>query len=453
MTQPEHVDVVIVGGGIAGLTLALGLHAHMGVSAVVYEQAHARDAGGGGGTGGAIGLYANGLRVLRDIDAALLDDVVGEGLPYLHRRWLRHDAAEIAVGDEALLAPDEDASLQPIGIRRWRLLSVLVRHAQQRAITVVYGKRLESIAKGPLSNKAILVFSDASSVSASLVFGADGVKSNVRKFLFPDIKDPPYTGVTTLMCVAKIPPPNPDAPDGPPHPLTLIKRGIHFVSSRTSKFHACIYPLPDDEVNVQIYIPCDEQPETWGKLSVEDMRAESNAMLEKLRADGWHEKFVAPWVDPETVIRVGLRAREPLKHWAVGNVILLGDAAHPPVPYIGQGAMQAIEDAGVLSLLLKTLCPLTTTVDGKNSFLDLSNLDKVLHLYEQLRVERCTSVLASSHKLGEMNQRRAESWFYNIQYEWDIWWQVLLNGNLPVMLKGACYNYNDEVAAALSEST
>lgn len=55
-------------------------------------------------------------------------------------------------------------------------------------------------------------------------------------------------------------------------------------------------------------------------------------------------------------VSVGLRARTPLEQWAKGKCVLLGDAAHPPVPYIGQGAMMAIEDAGVLAKILAHFC-------------------------------------------------------------------------------------------------
>jgi salicylate hydroxylase len=61
-------------------------------------------------------------------------------------------------------------------------------------------------------------------------------------------------------------------------------------------------------------------------------------------------------LNSKSVIRVGLRARDPVPKWVEGRCILLGDAAHPPVPYIGQGAMMAFEDAGIAAVLLKQFC-------------------------------------------------------------------------------------------------
>ncbi|KAJ3027524.1 UNVERIFIED_CONTAM: hypothetical protein HDU68_003655 [Siphonaria sp. JEL0065] len=434
-------DVVIVGGGIAGLTLANALAKHVGVKVVVFEQT--KEASFGEGTGGAIGLYANGLQVLRDIDSQLLDGIVAEGMPYSRRRWLRHDGSEFANADETLLVPPQttpDSRLQPIGIRRWRFQNQLFLHAQKQGIQIHFGKRLSKLEAVEGGNLTRLCFVDGQKFVARLVFGADGVKSQVRDFLFPEAEPPKYTGVTTLMAVSRSS--NPPSPADNPPPLP---QGIHFISSVTSKFHACMYPLPNNETNVQIYLPTPENPESWGKLTPEETKREARAMELKLRKDGWSETFIEPWKNPESVIRVGLRARSPLEKWAKGNVVLLGDAAHPPVPYIGQGAMQAIEDAGVLALLMKKLCVLKPETG-----LDLKHFDLVTRLYEQIRVGRCTEVLKGSHVLGEMNQRRADSWFYNLQYEWTIWGQVLRDGHLPIMKLGVCYDYRKEVENAVS---
>ncbi|KAJ3225746.1 hypothetical protein HDU81_007684 [Chytriomyces hyalinus] len=458
----DTVDIAIIGGGIAGLVAASAIAKHVSSRIRVHVFEQSRLASFGESTGGAIGLYANGLAVLRDIDNELLETVCSQGLPYANRRWRRHDGTEIAVGDETLLVPrnDDDGSfdprLQPLGIRRWRFLSALLDQTKKHAnIKVHFEKRIahDGIQTVTETNGSSsiqihkLKFKDGTEFTARLVLGADGVKSQVRAYLFPETKQPEYTGVTTLMAVARIPP---TADPSRPEPLS---RGIHFISSRTSKFHACMYPLPNDEINVQIYIPTPEHPETWGKLDADEMKAEADAMVAKLRADGWNETFVQPWLNPDSVIRVGLRAREPLEKWSKGGtMVLLGDAAHPPVPYIGQGAMQAIEDAGVLALLIKHLCPvksLGNAADGPLDW-DLSQFETVTRLYEQIRVERCTQVLRSSHVLGEMNQRRADSWFYNLQYEWSIWMQVLAGGNLPIMLQGVYYSYADEVDKAIA---
>ena len=110
---------------------------------------------------------------------------------------------------------------------------------------------------------------------------------------------------------------------------------------------------------------------------------------------------------------------QPLEKWvdASGRVILLGDAAHPPVPYIGQGAMMAMEDVGVLVHLLRHFC----CASGEATF-DPSDvkLGAATAAYEAMRVSRTRKILGSSHTLGKTQQRRADSWLYNLQRELTI---------------------------------
>ena len=80
-------DFVIVGAGLAGLVLALALNKHVGIKCEIYEAAPRFD----DGAGGAIGLYPNGLRVIRDISPDLLKTIRSVAYPYIYRRWMRHD--------------------------------------------------------------------------------------------------------------------------------------------------------------------------------------------------------------------------------------------------------------------------------------------------------------------------------------------------------------------------
>jgi 2-polyprenyl-6-methoxyphenol hydroxylase-like FAD-dependent oxidoreductase len=79
----EPAQVVIAGAGIVGLVLALALHKHVGVKAELYEQA----SGFQDGVGAGMGMYPNGLRVIRDISPLLLHQIQEQGYPYLFRRW------------------------------------------------------------------------------------------------------------------------------------------------------------------------------------------------------------------------------------------------------------------------------------------------------------------------------------------------------------------------------
>ena len=71
-----------------------------------------------------MGLYANGLRVLRDISPELLATVREQGYDYVYRRWQRHDGTEVACAKEDVLT--DDPELQSLGIRRWKLQKILL---------------------------------------------------------------------------------------------------------------------------------------------------------------------------------------------------------------------------------------------------------------------------------------------------------------------------------------
>ena len=82
--EEEPATVVIAGGGIVGLVLALALKKHCNLNGIeIYEQAKAFTDGVGAG----IGMYPNGLRVIRDISPVLLRQIQEQGYPYLFRRW------------------------------------------------------------------------------------------------------------------------------------------------------------------------------------------------------------------------------------------------------------------------------------------------------------------------------------------------------------------------------
>ena len=220
--EEEPITVLIAGAGIGGLCLALALKQHCGLKGseiVVYEQATAFT----DSAGGAMGLYANGLRVLRDISPALLAAVRSEGYDYLYRRWMRHDGTEVACAREDALVADPE--LQSLGIRRWRLQKVLMDATTAAGIAVHFKKRTERVE--PRADGTVHVaFADGAERVAKMVIGADGLKSKVRNAVVGELAAD-FTGVTCLMGAAKVPRP---------------VRGICFPSSSTTKNHACYYP-------------------------------------------------------------------------------------------------------------------------------------------------------------------------------------------------------------------
>ncbi|KAJ3126044.1 hypothetical protein HK098_007921 [Nowakowskiella sp. JEL0407] len=427
-------EMIIIGGGIAGLVLALGLKKRLGLDVAVYEQAQAY----GDGVGGAIGMYANGLRVIKDISPETLSRIRESGKPYVYRRWMRHDGSEIAVGTEKSLAKfesDEEAEeLASIGIRRWKIQRILYESCVEAGIEVVMGKRVAKIDSSGADGGIVKVsFVDGETIETDY-----GVKSVTRNSLFSQT-DPEYTGMTCLMGVAPIP---------------SSKEGIRFPSSITTKCHCCFYPTAENETIFQLYFPEVEKPETWKVLSEEEGLAECDVLANRFREDGWDKQFIEPLEKATNVIRVGLRARNPIPRWRDehNRIILLGDAAHPPVPYIGQGAMMAIEDVGILLALMEELA-MTKADDESAPQVRSESMETVLRLYEALRIPRTTEMLANSNALGKMQLERATnpSGWEIAWKEWKIWADVMYHGTLPIMWKGAGYNYREAVIKILEE--
>ena len=176
-SSAEEAKVVIAGAGIGGLALALALRKHCGLAGSdieVYEQAPAF----GDGVGGGMGLYANGLRVLQDIDPALLATVRSYGYDYLYRRWLRHDGTEVACAREKELC--SDPQLQSLGIRRWKLQKALCDASSAAGVAIRFGMRTENVGPRTDGKEGLAVtFADGSTRNARVVFGADGLKSKV----------------------------------------------------------------------------------------------------------------------------------------------------------------------------------------------------------------------------------------------------------------------------------
>lgn len=185
--------------------------------------------------------------------------------------------------------------------------------------------------------------------------------------------------------------------------------------------------------------------EAWGTLTPEEGTRECAELAAKLEADGWDEAYLAPLRNAESVIRTAICSREPLHKWAAasGRIVLLGDAAHPPVPYIGQGAQMAMEDVGVLAHLLKHYC----CAAGSKPFDPTdANLTAATDVYQSMRIPRTHRILGSSHTLGKTQQRRADSWLYNLCRELEIKFQVAYHGTLPIMKPGAAYDFAVDVA-------
>jgi len=423
-------QIAICGAGIVGLVLALALHKQTGVKPVLYEQAPAFH----DGVGAAIGMYPNGLRVIRDISPDLLAAIREAGCPYEYRRWMRHDGTEVAVASEQALVRRDDG-LHSVGIRRWKLQKILFDAVVEAGIQVHFGKRTDEVRIRPEDSLVEITFGDGSQATCHILLGADGARSKVREFVATETSNSSrlkYTGTTCLFGLASWPRP---------------ERGICFPSAITTKCHACFFPINDHEQCFQFHFPVEDKERneaTWGVLGAKEGKEECKELASRLRKEGWDEEFLNPLENVSHVVRFGFSLLQPrLGNWAFGPVILLGDAAHPPVPYLGQGAQMGLEDAGTLAQLIGRIC-----VDEQGSF-DLSNFHKASRAFETMRMRRTGLILRYSQLAGREQQKRANGKPFSLIREAKIRHQVARHGTLPLLLPGVQYDYKEDVANLL----
>ena len=193
---------------------------------------------------------------------------------------------------------------------------------------VTLGKRCTQVR--PDGDIAVARFADGSEIEADIIVGADGIHSTVRASLFgPDA--PRFTG---KICYRSV------IPTGAVRGTWPYTEGAQWLGPHGT---IVLYPLRGEElINVVCHYDDDGyRHESW---IAECSRQE---VLE--RYAGWHESLLRLFAAADTWYKWALYDRDPIPQWTCGRVTVLGDAAHPMLPYLGQGACQAIEDGAVLA--------------------------------------------------------------------------------------------------------
>jgi salicylate hydroxylase len=247
------------------------------------------------------------------------------------------------------------------------------------------------------------------------------------------------------------------------------ERGLCLPSSDTTKCHGAFYPTGENEQCFQFHFPTGvhQQPEdptridpknfSWGGLTHGVDQDECSRLADQLKEDGWDEKYIQPLRHVSKALMIGFSTLDPpLESFVFGRTVLVSDACHPPTPYLGQGAQMGLEDAGTLALLLKEFCAkpvaaLLTPVEKASSqyAIDMTQLDKALALYDQLRRPRTEEILGQSKLWGEQQQKRAASPGYNKMKEETIKREIFYHETLPILLPAVRHDYAKEVHKAI----
>ena len=376
---------IVVGGGIGGLTAALSLR-RAGVRVEVFEQAPALAEIGAG-----IQLSPNCARVLHHLGLR----------PALERIAVRPDALESRHWADGRLLGSYSVNGAPLRygaphylVYRPDLLDVLTGALLTDALltdagltdagpdgVVQLGRQAAGVYQDDAS--ATVEFADGGSATADLVIGADGIHSVIRSALFGDSL-PSFSG--TVAYRGRVP--------------AATVAGLRIPNTSTKwwgpvpEHHLVHYPMGgrDRLVNVVGVVPEQWHTESWtAKGEVSDLAA---AFCD------FHPPVPELVGALDEVYKFAIYDRAPLAEWTSGRVTLLGDASHPMVPFMAQGAAMAIEDAAILTRCLTGAVP-----SGPASVGD------ALARYSHTRRER-TSRMQSGSRADTSGSWSARDWVY-----------------------------------------
>jgi len=351
-----RLNIGIVGAGIGGLTAAIALLKE-GHTVTVYEQAAQFMR-----VGADINLTPNAVRALDG-----LGDAVAQGIRASGARPTFRISRDWDTGLETSRLPMGDTAEQRYGapqltIHRADVLAVLANAVPSEC--VVFSKRLRSLTQREAGVQ--LVFEDGQQACHDVVLGGDGIHSKVRSALFGE-EQPRFTGVVSFRAVVptdkvrQVPEidaftkwwgPNPQS-QIVTFPLNRGRDTFIFATTGQDSWHEESWTSPGDVNELRSFY--------------RDYHPDARALLDAC----------------DSVLKSALYEREPLPQWSVGRVSLLGDACHPMLPFMAQGAGMAIEDGVVVARCLSQVQQLT-------------DVASVLQTYASLRQARTAEIQIGS---------------------------------------------------------
>lgn len=361
----SSADVIIIGGGIGGLAAATAL-ARKGVRVRLYERsAEFAEVGAG------LQIAPNCTRLLHEY--GLLDEAKSLGV--LPQSMIMKDAID---GTELtrldLLDLERKYGFPYMVIHRSDLHEIFLRAAQNHGVELINGRQCVEYERG--DGFATAVFADGGRDAAELVIAADGLHSIARQTLVAD--EPVNSSYVAYRAAI---------------PFASVKdNGVHekdvvvYVGPRC---HFVQYPLRGGEMFNQVAVFQSPKAvageEDWGTPDELDQAFEGTCdQVQKGLPLMWRDRW---W---------RMFDRNPTMNWVFGRVALLGDAAHPPLQYMAQGAIMAIEDGWVLAEHVGAQGAQRTDVGSGVDW------DAALEAYNAVRPEHCRRVLTTARKWGEL---------------------------------------------------
>jgi salicylate hydroxylase len=363
MASPK---ILIAGAGIGGLTTACCLM-RQGFEVEIYEQAPVLSEVGAG-----IQISANAMHVLRYL--GLGESVSRIGVQPGAYVFRLHDTGEI-IQTFALSAEHERQHGAPyIQLHRADLHDLLVAKAREHKSDVVHlNHKVVGFAERPAEVE--VQFADGLSAQGDLLVGADGLKSVIRGQIVGNAP-PTYTGDS----VWRVTVPSDRIPSD------LLLDQVMSVFMGPGGHAVCYYLRGGELLNFAGTVEAPVSEESWTlKFPWENLKSDY---------EGWHPAIQAiiDAADKDQCYRWAMHNRPPIRNWSMQRVTILGDAAHPTLPYLAQGAAMAIEDGAVLSRALS----------------QVGSVAEALDCYQRNRIDRTARVVEQSNENQRLFHLRSE---------------------------------------------
>jgi salicylate hydroxylase len=353
MSKSDPLKVLIAGAGIGGLTAALAL-AQRGFDVEVYEQAgEVREVGAGVQVGPSAMRIFHALGLMDAVMTVAAQPIRSEFRMWnTAEAWKRFDLGPVSVATYGF---------PYVTLYRPDLLGVLVEALESRVPMALHlGARV--IGHDQDGTATHLHLADGRRIAGDVLIGADGIHSVIRGDLFgPSVAE--FTGLVAWRGTIPIE----RLPERLRAPISAAWIGPYR--------HAVQYPLRRGELMnlVGVVERTDWRDESW------TTRGTHADMAHDFK--GWHADVHTMMAAIEQPFLWALILRKPLPRWSVGHVTLLGDAAHPTLPFLASGAVMAIEDGFVLARALERYG---------------ADLKTGLGAYERARLERTSRVVKGS---------------------------------------------------------
>jgi len=358
MLSDDNRRILIAGGGIGGLTAALAL-AQAGTPVQVLEQTAAFSAAGAG-----IQLGPNAMHVLRGLgvaDALAKHAVTPEGVQLIDAR----------AGQRLTTVPLGPMAEMRYGAPYWVVhradLQRVLLDAVQANDNVVITQPFRVAATAAEGQRVQVTSEAGETVAGGALIGADGIRSQVRMAM-GDASAPVWSGKSAWRLTVPL--------DEAAQPMQQDAIGL-WLSPRAHMVH---YPVRGGaEINVVVIVDDRDAPEGWNVPGAAD------EFLPHLA--GWPETVTGFLAGQSGWRRWALYDMPPPRQWSASRIALLGDAAHPVLPFLASGGVLAIEDAAVLA----------RSLDAAKG-----NAEAAFAAYARKRRPRAARVQARSRRMGRV---------------------------------------------------